>query len=171
MLPCQKLLWTEDIRPGPALPLVRAAARSPFSLCGKGGINMSLVAFGSWYDHVSSWWEKRSAQPMLYLFYEDMKEDLKHEIKKVVHFLGKDLPDSVVEKIVCNTSFDTMKDNPATNYRMAPAAVMDQSVSPFMRKGIAGDWKNYFTVAQNEKFDEDYKRKMANTTLQFRTEI
>lgn len=37
--------------------------------------------------------------------------------------------------------------------------------------GMAGDWKNYFTVAQNEKFDEDYKRKMANTTLQFRTEI
>nr|XP_056713826.1 sulfotransferase 1B1-like [Euleptes europaea] len=129
------------------------------------------IAFGSWYDHVKSWRDKRNDQPMLYLFYEDMKEDLKREIKKVMHFLGKDLADSVVDKIVCNTSFETMKDNPATNYRMAPAAVMDQSISPFMRKGIAGDWKNYFTVAQNEKFDEDYKRKMAGTVLQFRTEI
>lgn len=35
---------------------------------------LSLVAFGSWYDHVSSWWDKRSDHPMLYLFYEDMKE-------------------------------------------------------------------------------------------------
>ncbi|KAH1170145.1 hypothetical protein KIL84_001130 [Mauremys mutica] len=37
--------------------------------------------------------------------------------------------------------------------------------------GIAGDWKNHFTVAQNETFNEDYERKMAGTNLQFRTEI
>ncbi|XP_054847393.1 sulfotransferase 1B1-like [Eublepharis macularius] len=129
------------------------------------------IAFGSWYDHVKSWWGKRKDQPVLYLFYEDMKEDPKHEIKKVMHFLGKDLADSVVDEIVYNTSFEMMRGNLATNYRMAPAAVMDQSISPFMRKGTAGDWKNYFTVAQNEKFDEDYKRKMAETTLQFRTAI
>lgn len=129
------------------------------------------VAFGSWYDHVKSWWEKRNDHPMLYLFYEDMKENPKREIKKVMDFLKKDLSESVVNKIVLNTSFDMMKDNPITNYRMAPSAVMDHSISPFMRKGIAGDWKHHFTVAQNEKFDEDFKRKMADTTLQFRTEI
>ncbi|XP_077159594.1 sulfotransferase 1B1-like [Paroedura picta] len=129
------------------------------------------MAFGSWHDHVSSWWDKKNDHPILYLFYEDMKEDLKREVKKTVHFLGKDLSDSVVDKIVRNTSFDVMKENPSTNYRMAPAAVMDQSISPFMRKGIAGDWKNHFTVAQDEKFNEDYKRKMAGTALQFRTEI
>ncbi|XP_060138233.1 sulfotransferase 1B1-like isoform X2 [Zootoca vivipara] len=129
------------------------------------------VAFGSWYDHVKSWWDKRNGHPILYLFYEDMKEDPKREIKKVANFLGKNLADSVVDKIAYNTSFELMKNNPATNYRMAPAAVMDHSISPFMRKGIAGDWKNHFTVAQNEVFDEDYKKKMADTTLRFRTEI
>ncbi|KAG7266927.1 hypothetical protein CRUP_017988 [Coryphaenoides rupestris] len=34
-----------------------------------------------------------------------------------------------------------------------------------------GDWKNHFTVTQNEQFDEDYEEKMKNTTLQFRTEV
>nr|XP_034990993.1 sulfotransferase family cytosolic 1B member 1-like isoform X2 [Zootoca vivipara] len=133
--------------------------------------NIYTVAFGSWYDHVKSWWDKRNGHPILYLFYEDMKEDPKREIKKVANFLGKNLADSVVDKIAYNTSFELMKNNPATNYRMAPAAVMDHSISPFMRKGIAGDWKNHFTVAQNEVFDEDYKKKMADTTLRFRTEI
>lgn len=37
--------------------------------------------------------------------------------------------------------------------------------------GTAGDWKNYFTVAQNEKFDAIYKTEMSGTALQFRSEI
>uniref|UniRef100_A0A674JA69 Sulfotransferase n=2 Tax=Terrapene triunguis TaxID=2587831 RepID=A0A674JA69_9SAUR len=32
------------------------------------------VVFGPWYDHVKGWWEKRKDKPILYLFYEDMKE-------------------------------------------------------------------------------------------------
>lgn len=37
--------------------------------------------------------------------------------------------------------------------------------------GIAGDWKNTFTVAQNERFDADYAVQMAGCSLQFRTEL
>lgn len=42
-------------------------------------------------------------------------------------------------------------------------------ISPFFFLGKVGDWKNHFTVKQNEQFDEDYQRKMRNIDLSFRT--
>lgn len=32
------------------------------------------VSYGSWYQHVKEWWELRHTHPVLYLFYEDLKE-------------------------------------------------------------------------------------------------
>ncbi|XP_029462879.1 sulfotransferase 1 family member D1-like isoform X2 [Rhinatrema bivittatum] len=129
------------------------------------------VSYGSWYDHVKGWWEKRQEHRILYLFYEDMKEDPAREIRKVMRFLEKDLGEEVQEKIVRHTSFQAMKENPMTNYETISHEVLDQTVSPFMRKGITGDWKNHFTVAQSEVFDADYAQKMEGSELHFRTEI
>ncbi|XP_044125329.1 sulfotransferase 1 family member D1-like isoform X2 [Bufo gargarizans] len=129
------------------------------------------VSYGSWHEHVKGWWEKRHDYNILYLFYEDMKEDPKREIRKMLHFLEKEMSDDILEKIIYHTSFDVMKTNDMVNYTTIPNEVLDQTISPFMRQGIAGDWKKHFTVAQNEKFDEDYKWKMSGTDLHFRTEI
>ncbi|NXG46845.1 ST1B1 Sulfotransferase, partial [Psilopogon haemacephalus] len=129
------------------------------------------VAYGSWYNHVKDYWERRKDHPILYLFYEDLKEDPRQEIAKVAKFLGQQLPEAVLDAITQHTSFEAMRDNPTTNYTMVPSHLMDHGVSPFMRKGTTGDWKNHFTVAQNERFDQDYMQKMSGTNLCFRTQI
>ncbi|XP_073504851.1 sulfotransferase 1 family member D1-like isoform X1 [Phyllobates terribilis] len=128
------------------------------------------VACGPWSDHVKGWWKIRHQKDILYLFYEDMLEDQDREIKKVMKFIEKDLPEDVLEKINQRTTFKAMKDNDMTNYRSIPSSVMDHNISPFMRKGVCGDWKFHLTVAQNELFDEYYKREMADTDLTFHFE-
>lgn len=118
------------------------------------------VSYGSWYQHVQEWWELRHTHPVLYLFYEDMKENPKREIQKILEFVGRSLPEETVEDIVQHTSFQEMKNNAMTNYRTLPSDLLDHSISAFMRKGITGDWKSTFTVAQNERFEADYAEKI-----------
>ncbi|XP_040295468.1 sulfotransferase family cytosolic 1B member 1-like [Bufo bufo] len=126
------------------------------------------MGFGPWGAHVKEFGALRQERNILYMFYEDMLEDPKKEIRKVMTFLGKDLSDDVLEKICLQTSFKAMKENPTTNYTAIPSTIMDQTVSPFMRKGICGDWKNHFTVSQSERFDEYYQKEMSGTDLSFR---
>ncbi|KAM6924785.1 cytosolic sulfotransferase 3-like [Xenentodon cancila] len=128
------------------------------------------MVFGSWYDHVNSWWKKKETYSNLhYMFFEDMVEDTAREIEKLCSFLGLTPSTEEKKKVKSEAQFDNMKMNEMANYSTLP--VMDFKVSPFLRKGKVGDWKNHFTVAQNEAFDEDYKKKMKDHTLQFRTEV
>uniref|UniRef100_H3DKM9 Sulfotransferase n=1 Tax=Tetraodon nigroviridis TaxID=99883 RepID=H3DKM9_TETNG len=128
------------------------------------------MVFGSWYDHVNAWWKKKETYSNLhYMFYEDMIEDLGREVDRLSSFLGLSPSAEEKENILTGAKFDNMKKNKMTNY--STVLLMDHKVSPFMRKGKVGDWKNLFTEAQNKEFDQDYKQKMKNTTLQFRNEI
>lgn len=121
-------------------------------------------------------------------------QDPRREITKVAQFLGKELSEAALEAVAQHTSFEAMRDNFSTNYRVVPSNLMDQGISPFMRKGeralgpppacrwpsgpcsapscppgITGDWKNHFTVAQSARFDQLYAQRMAGTDLRFRT--
>ncbi|XP_010134821.1 PREDICTED: sulfotransferase 1 family member D1-like [Buceros rhinoceros silvestris] len=128
------------------------------------------VAYGSWYEHVQGWWEKKQEKQLLYLFYEDMKKDPWQEVQKILRFLGKEMAEEMVERILHHTSFQEMKKNPSANYNSVPTALMDHSISPFLRKGIIGDWKNHFTVAQNERFNQHYQKHMMGSDLHFQME-
>ena len=37
--------------------------------------SLDVVVFGSWFDHVIGWWEKKQSNPEIhYMFFEDMVE-------------------------------------------------------------------------------------------------
>ncbi|KAI3364849.1 hypothetical protein L3Q82_001037 [Scortum barcoo] len=129
------------------------------------------LSWGSWYDHVKGYWEEREKKNILYLFYEDMKENPRREVERIMKYLDLSVSDEVISQIVELTSFKKMKENPMANYSFIPAPVFDQSISPFMRKGEVGDWKNHFTPQQSKMFDEDYEKQMKDAKIPFRTLI
>ncbi|XP_061912376.1 sulfotransferase 1B1-like [Entelurus aequoreus] len=129
------------------------------------------VPWGSWYEHVKGYWKERENKNLLFLFYEDMNENPRREIERIMRYLDLSLSDDVISRIVEQTSFKNMTTNPTVNYSFIPEPVFDHSRSTFMRKGIVGDWKNHFTPEQAGAFDEDYEKKMKEVNIPFRTQL
>ncbi|XP_075910519.1 sulfotransferase 1C1-like isoform X2 [Petromyzon marinus] len=129
------------------------------------------VCWGSWHDHVTGWWNVRERHRILYLFFEDMMEDPMREVSRIAQFLERPLSEQQLREVVKLTSFPVMRDNPMTNYSTLPTDFLDHSVSPFMRKGEVGDWRNHFSAAQLEAFEQHYKEKMATTDLCLRDSL
>ncbi|XP_070400696.1 cytosolic sulfotransferase 1-like [Nothobranchius furzeri] len=104
------------------------------------------MVFGSWYKH-----------------------DCGREIDRLCSFLNLCASAKQKDKIRTDVKFDNMKQNKMAN--QSAIRTMNHEISPFLRKAKVGDWKNHFTVSQNEQFDEDYKTKMKNLALRFCAEI
>lgn len=123
--------------------------------------------FGDFFDWYMAWWQYKDRENVLFISYEDMKKDLKKVIKEVSAFLEKDLAESTIDNMVHHLGFDQMKKNNTTNYRDAP--ILKQEISPFMRKGVIGDWANYFSQAQSDLVDQRYIETLekAGLVLQF----
>ncbi|XP_074872102.1 sulfotransferase 2B1-like isoform X2 [Carettochelys insculpta] len=96
------------------------------------------VQFGSWFDHVKGWLELHGRENFFWISYEELKEDLPGSVGRICHFLGKDLAADALASVVENASFQTMRNNPMTNYSLAPPSLMDQSKGLFLRKGVPG---------------------------------
>lgn len=148
---------------------------------------------GSWFNHNLYWWSKRHDPNVLFLKYEEMKKDLKGAVKQIADFLGKVLSDDVIDVIADHCTFAKMKKNPCTNpdtlgfnnnnegettpdtlsfnNNEGETEKKTTQQPSFMRKGKVGDWKNYFTVAQNDMFDQLCNAKLAGTGLNFDYEL
>ncbi|XP_072037926.1 sulfotransferase 1C2-like [Amphiura filiformis] len=129
---------------------------------------------GSWFSHNLFWWNKRHEPNVLFMKYEDMKKDLKGAVKQTAKFLGKQLTDDVVARIADHCTFAKMKKNLSANPDTLGFNEDDckkeekkKAQPSFMRKGKVGDWKNYFSVAQNDLFDRRFQETMADTGLDF----
>ncbi|XP_068959396.1 sulfotransferase 2A1 [Petaurus breviceps papuanus] len=119
------------------------------------------VAYGSWFDHICGWLSLRENGNFLLLTYEELLQDLRGNVDRICHFLGTKLKEEEINLVMKNASFSAMKDNKMSNFSIIPDDFMDHSQGRLMRKGIAGDWKNHFTIAQSEAFDKLFQQRMA----------
>ena len=80
----------------------------------------------------------------------------------ITNFLNKPLPDDLIIRIAEQCTFSGMKKNAAS----FSIPTKDGETS-LLRKGVVGDWKNYFTPELNERFEEEMLAKLKGSGLEF----
>ena len=86
----------------------------------------------------------------------------------IANFLNKPLSDDLISLIAEQCTFSAMKKNAASSSVPLPTK---GGGSFLLRKGVVGDWKNYFTPELNEKFEKEVLDKLKGSGLEFDFEI
>jgi len=105
---------------------------------------------------------------ILFLWYEDMKRDLKTALKEVSSFLGVTLDQAQVESLANYLDFKNMKKNPAVNHQDRHERGRFLDGESFIRKGVAGGWRETFTEPLNTKFDKWLEENTKDVQIDFK---
>ncbi len=88
---------------------------------------------------------------VLLISYEDMLLQQNEVLRLIFSFIGSKNKNEIIQKCINNSSFKKMSDNREQG---------ESKQNAHIRKGISGDWKNYFTQKDGELF-----HKLAGKTL------
>ncbi|KAG7159980.1 Sulfotransferase 1C2-like [Homarus americanus] len=124
-----------------------------------------LLEDGGYWEHISQAWRLKDHHNLHFMFYEDMKDDLLGQLRKLNDFLKLDLSEQKLKTVMERTSFDNMK--ATNNLELAKA---NKGPGSHFRRGVAGDWKNAFTSDQNKRMDAWIKEKSQGMDIKFKYE-
>ncbi|XP_074272476.1 cytosolic sulfotransferase 5-like [Silene latifolia] len=128
--------------------------------------------YGPFFEHVVTYWKMSLEQPekVLFLKYEDLKDDPKHHLKRVAEFIGMPFTpfeesQSVIDQIIEFCSIGNMKE-----FEVNKNGVINKffEKKSYFRKGEVGEWQNHFTSLMVEKMTKLMEEKLEGTGLSFK---
>ncbi|KAH7536702.1 hypothetical protein FEM48_Zijuj03G0014400 [Ziziphus jujuba var. spinosa] len=130
--------------------------------------------FGPFWDSILGYWKVSLEKPekVLFIKYEDMKEDIVSQCKILAKFLGfpftaEEEEQGVVEEIVRLCSFENLK-NLEVNENAQGLFGAGPSARAYFRKGEVGDYVNHLSPSMIEKMEKLMKEKFGGTGLVFK---
>ncbi|XP_060068305.1 sulfotransferase 1B1-like [Ylistrum balloti] len=127
--------------------------------------------YGGWFKYEKTFEkakENGELSDVFTLHYEQLKREPLPILKSLAAFLCVEASDELLEDINDKCSFDKMSTVGEANRDNAAVKKMSVTGKNFIyRKGQIGDWKNWFTVAQNEAFDLLIETEMKDSKLKF----
>ena len=87
-----------------------------------------------------------------------MHKNIKTCLGQLAAFLEIKISEEVIDKVAIASRLDQMKKNDKADCNWM---IINQNEDPHLRKGIVGDWRNYFIDEQNQRFNNLYIKKMS----------
>lgn len=109
-----------------------------------------------WFKHTKGWFKNKNKLPVLYVKYEDLLNDKRAEIDRLIEFTKLDVNADAIDKAIKYSSFDFMKKNEKKfgNQPRERKKVYDQ----FIRKGKIGEGEKSFNQEQKVNFNKSFNK-------------
>lgn len=132
-----------------------------------------------YWSFLMSWWERRDNPDVLFLFFEDMKQDLAGSIDQVARFIDCPLDDELRELVLRQSSHAFMKahehqfdDHPLRQLRDAACGLPPDGASTKVNKGAIGAGTSALSATAIAALDARWQQTIgAETGLQSYCEL
>lgn len=102
--------------------------------------------FWPYWENIATWWAIRDLPNVMLVHFNDLKQDLEGEMRKIAAFLDCDIPEDRWPTILEHCTFDWMKAH-AENVAPLGGAIFEGGAQTFINKGVNGRWRDVLTPA------------------------
>lgn len=107
-------------------------------------VSGTLDAYGSWGNHVRRWINSR-AENFMVIKYEDLKSNPLPTLSKVIKFCGLEFDEKKAIAAIEASDVRKMQSLEKTQHKDVSLLSNSDPSMFFVRKGVVGDWENYFS--------------------------
>ncbi|CAI6368354.1 unnamed protein product [Macrosiphum euphorbiae] len=130
------------------------------------------LCYSPFFDHILGFWNRRDDPQVLFLKYEDMKQDLHLVLRQTAQFLGKHMNDDQLLALEDHLSFKSMKKNSAVSGEPFIGISLrlfngSRGKGNIIRSGNVGEGKTNMTPAFVKIFDEWENKSLEKSGLKF----
>ena len=127
------------------------------------------VMYSPFFQHCEEAWQLRESPNLLFIFFEDMKKDLRGVVEKVAKFLGMTLTSDQMSTLLWHLDIKQFRHNSAVNFENLRGTEFVCDDGAFIRKGKVGGWKEEFKNCPEieEKFDKWINENRTKLTIDF----
>ncbi len=110
-----------------------------------------------WAEHVEDWiFRNPRLDNICVIRYENMLKDTAREMRQLVQFIGLGCTDAQIQTAIVRSAFDKMRRIEETKGLALSYGHAEKSELRFVRKGVAGDWRETFTESDKVYFKEQF---------------
>ena len=109
----------------------------------------------NWFKFNKEWLENKKDLPVLYVTYEQLKNDLDKTLERIARYLNLNLTEEIINRVKTHASFEYMKTH-ESKFGLVPPVEEKKVYNEFIRKGKSGEGKVYMNAQQDEFFEKKY---------------
>ncbi|HKD46919.1 MAG TPA: sulfotransferase domain-containing protein [Rhizomicrobium sp.] len=110
-----------------------------------------------YFNFEATYWRERNRPNLLFVHYNDLKEDLAGEMQRIADYLDIAVPETLMPTLVEAARFETMKkDGDALFPKLQ--MVFDRGADRFLNKGRSGRWREYLNADDIARYEAIARR-------------